>query len=37
METGTIVMMVLTFGLIWGGFSYLLIKMLRQMRKSSDQ
>jgi hypothetical protein len=33
METGTIVMMILTFGLIWGGFAYFLVKMMRQMKK----
>lgn len=30
METGTIVMMILTFGTIWGGFAYLLWKLVRK-------
>lgn len=33
METGTIIMMILTIGLIWGGFVYFLVRMMKQMKK----
>jgi hypothetical protein len=36
METGTIVMMVLVIGFVWGGFALLLWKSIRADRQDSN-
>lgn len=36
METGTIVMMILVIGFVWGGFAVLLIKSMRAESNRTD-